>query len=191
MVSGVRVGLRWAGSALLWAGALAGVLGLALFVGVRSGYVQTLVVISGSMQPTYHVGDGLVSRRVPASAVRVGDVVSARNADGVLVTHRVVGVEDGPGDARTLTLRGDANSGDDPAPYVVERTYVPVVTVPHAKAFVDVVRRPTVGIPLVVAACALVGFALVPSGGPRRQDDVPGGGTDEKPAPTHRYDQAS
>jgi signal peptidase len=108
---------------------------------------------------------------VPASAVAVGDVVSARNGDGVLVTHRVVGVGDGPGDARTLTLRGDANSGDDPAPYVVERTYVPVVTVPHAKAFVDAVRRPTVGIPLVVAACALVGFALVPTG--RDPEDHP------------------
>ncbi|RXR25679.1 signal peptidase I [Oerskovia turbata] len=155
--------LKRVGDAFLTVAAAAGVLGLVLFLGIQTGNLQSLVVVSGSMIPTYEVGDGIVSRRVPASTLEVGDVVSVFTRDGVLVTHRVVQVEDGPGDARTLTLRGDNNPVDDPEPYVVEDALVPMVRIPGARDAVEVLRRPAVGIPIVVAACALVGFALMPS----------------------------
>lgn len=155
--------LKRIGDAFLTVAAIAGVLGLVLFVGIQTGNLQSLVVVSGSMIPTYEAGDGIVSRRVPAGALEVGDVVSVFTREGVLVTHRVVQVEDGPGAARTLTLRGDNNPVDDPEPYVVEDALVPMVRIPGARDAIEVLRRPTVGIPVVVAACALVGFALMPS----------------------------
>ncbi|MEK8226184.1 hypothetical protein NKG05_09095 [Oerskovia sp. M15] len=67
--------VRWlkrVGDAFLTVAAVAGVLGLVLFLGIQTGNLQTLVVISGSMVPTYEVGDAIVSRRVPASSVEVG-----------------------------------------------------------------------------------------------------------------------
>ena len=163
--------LKRVGDAFLTVAAVAGVLGLVLFLGIQTGNLQSLVVVSGSMIPTYEVGDGIVSRRVPARSLEVGDVVSVFTRDGVLVTHRIVQVEDGPGEARTLTLRGDNNPVDDPDPYVVEDALVPMVRIPGARDAVEVLRRPAVGIPIVVAACALVGFALMPSSKKRAAED--------------------
>lgn len=168
--------MRWlkrVGDAFLTVAAVAGVLGLVLFLGIQAGRLQSLVVVSGSMVPTYEVGDGIISRRVPASSLGVGDVVSVFTRDGVLVTHRVVGIDDGPAGAeRTLTLRGDNNPVDDPEPYVVADALVPMVRIPGARDAIEVLRRPTVGIPVVVAACALVGFALMPSGRKRASTDA-------------------
>jgi signal peptidase I len=170
--------VRWlkrVGDAFLTVAAVAGVLGLVLFLGIQAGWLQSLVVVSGSMVPTYEVGDGIISRRVPASSLGVGDVVSVFTRDGVLVTHRVVGIDDGPdGEERTLILRGDNNPVDDPEPYVVADALVPVVRIPGARDAIEVLRRPTVGIPVVVAACALVGFALMPSGKKRAEAEGPG-----------------
>ncbi len=163
--------LKRIGDAFLTLAAVAGVLGLVLFVGIQTGHLQSLVVVSGSMIPTYEVGDGIVARRVPASTLGVGDVVSVFTREGVLVTHRVVEIEDGPGGARTLTLRGDNNPVDDPEPYVVEDALVPMVRIPGARDAIEVLRRPAVGIPVVVAACALVGFALMPSSRKRPEQD--------------------
>lgn len=178
--------LKRIGDVFLTLAAVVGVLGLGLFVGIQTGHLQSLVVVSGSMIPTFEVGDGVVSRRVPASTLEVGDVVSVFTSDGVLVTHRVVGIEDGPGEARTLTLRGDNNPVDDPEPYVVEDALVPLVRVPGARDAIEVLRRPAVGIPLVVASCALVGFALMPSPARRPGQDGPGGGVVDDPGPAGR-----
>jgi signal peptidase I len=168
----LRRGLARVGDAFLTVAAIAGVLGLLLFLGIQTGRLQTLVVVSGSMIPTYEVGDAIVSRRVPASTLEVGDVVSVFTRDGVLVTHRIVGIDEGPdGPARTLTLRGDNNPVDDPEPYVVPDALVPMVRIPGVRDAIEVLRRPTVGIPVVVASCALVGFALMPSGKKRSEDD--------------------
>lgn len=88
--------------------------GVALLLGLRP-----VTVISGSMEPTLPVGSVLFTRTVPVEDVEVGDVVTVeRPRDLGLVTHRVVAVEDAD-QGRSLTLRGDANSVDDPQPYVV------------------------------------------------------------------------
>jgi signal peptidase I len=180
----LRRGLARIGDAFLTVAAIAGVLGLILFLGIQTGRLQTLVVVSGSMIPTYEVGDAIVSRRVPASGLEVGDVVSVFTRDGVLVTHRIVGVDEGPdGPARTLTLRGDNNPVDDPEPYVVADALVPMVRVPGARDAIEVLRRPSVGIPVVVASCALVAFALMPSG-KKRPEDEEGGGAVGSEGPT-------
>lgn len=180
--------VRWIkriGDAFLTVAAVAGVLGLLLFLGIQTGRLQTMVVISGSMVPTYEVGDAIVARRVPASSLEVGDVVSVFTRDGVLVTHRVVAIEGGPGDERTLTLRGDNNPVDDPEQYVVDDALVPLVRIPGARDAIETLRRPAVGIPVVVAACALVGFALMPSSKKRHEPghEPTSGGPAAGPAP--------
>ncbi|WP_354510876.1 signal peptidase I [Oerskovia enterophila] len=180
--------MRWLkriGDAFLTIAAVAGVLGLLLFLGIQTGRLQTMVVISGSMVPTYEVGDAIVARRVPASNLEVGDVVSVFTRDGVLVTHRVVAIEGGPGDERTLTLRGDNNPVDDPEQYVVDDALVPLVRIPGARDAIETLRRPAVGIPVVVAACALVGFALMPSSKKRQEPEhePTSGGPAAGPAP--------
>ena len=75
------------------------------------GFGTVLVVSSGSMAPVLKPGDAVLDRFVPAHRVGAGQVVTFFDQGrGVLVTHRVVSVED-IGDRRQFVTRGDANTG--------------------------------------------------------------------------------
>jgi len=162
--------LRVTADALLTVAAIVGVLGFALFVGVRLGAVQPLVVTSGSMRPTYETGDLVVSRTVDADTLETGDVATLRDAGGRLITHRVVAVlpaGSGQGSAAvSIQMKGDANAQADPQPYVVEQALVPVVRIPGMGPLIATVQRPVVAVPALVAVAALVAIAFVPSGTP-------------------------
>jgi signal peptidase I len=108
------VGLRIVGAAALWTigGVLFGVcmaVTLPFFLGIKS-----LTVLSGSMEPTIHVGDIVVVRQIAPLDARVGDVVTFRDPTDTdkLVTHRVrrVTVADGWVSFQT---KGDANTGTE------------------------------------------------------------------------------
>jgi signal peptidase len=95
-----------AGLALLAVGAYA--------VLLVQGY-KPVVVYSGSMEPTLHVGSLTFIRAVPATQVRTGDVLTFSDPyrPERLVTHRVVRIVERPGGAAYRT-KGDANPTRDP-----------------------------------------------------------------------------
>jgi signal peptidase len=78
------------------------------------GGLQLLAVMSGSMEPTINVGGIVGIRPVPASDLRAGDVITFGNqsAPDVLVTHRIVSIENRDGQS-FLTTKGDANDAVD------------------------------------------------------------------------------
>ena len=88
-------------------GFAAGVL-LALTVPLAVG-ARPLVVLSGSMEPTLAAGDVVVAKRIRPGDVRVGDVVTFRDPEGTLTTHRVRGVRRRGGRFWFVT-QGDANN---------------------------------------------------------------------------------
>ena len=86
------------------------------------GYAALLVagfrpvaVYSGSMRPTLGVGSLAVDRVVPASSVRVGDVITFNDPyiKGRLVTHRVAQIVQTKHGLAYRT-KGDANAARDP-----------------------------------------------------------------------------
>lgn len=91
---------------------------VALIAAVFFG-VTPLVFRSGSMAPAIRTGALALAQKVPASEIRVGDVVSAVNAQGTRVTHRVVAIESRGGGRYAMTMRGDANEAVDPTDYLV------------------------------------------------------------------------
>jgi len=164
-----RVARRGA-DALLTVAAVVGVLGFGLFVLVRLGVVQPLVVTSGSMRPTYEIGTLVVSRAVDATELAPGDIATLRSADDRLITHRVVSASAPTAEGVvTVVMRGDANDDEDPIPYVVTRALVPITSIPRVGPVVAVVQRPSVALPGLVAVVALVAIAFVPVG--RDSDD--------------------
>ncbi|HUR51533.1 MAG TPA: signal peptidase I [Mycobacteriales bacterium] len=110
---------------LLTVAALLGVVMAGVTIAAATTGLRPLVVRSGSMEPTIHTGAMVLVRTVPASAIRVGDVVAVDRPDRTRVTHRVVRVTH-RGTTAELVLKGDANTDPDPAP----------VTVAHAGRFV-------------------------------------------------------
>jgi signal peptidase I len=75
---------------------------------------KALTVLSGSMEPTLHVGSVAVIRPVEPTQLAVGDVVNFTDRDlstgqSRIVTHRIVEVQPGP----QFVTKGDANPTND------------------------------------------------------------------------------
>jgi signal peptidase len=73
---------------------------------------HSLAILSGSMEPTLHVGDLVVDQEERASDLRLGDIVTFRDPENPkrLLTHRVVRMRIRNGVAY-VTTKGDANTG--------------------------------------------------------------------------------
>jgi signal peptidase I len=74
--------------------------------------LQPMPVVGGSMAPTWHTGDLVITRTVAPQDVAVGDVIRYRSGND-FVLHRVVAIWDGGAQLQFMT-RGDANDADDP-----------------------------------------------------------------------------
>lgn len=143
-------------------GTVLALLGVATALGLSS-----VTFASGSMQPAIAEGSIAITRTVDPADLGVGDVASVVSTTGERVTHRVTSVEDLGDGATALTLRGDANPSDDPAPYVVDVADQVLAVVPGLGG-VDAV-------PLVLGAA--VGWVLVAGVLLRRRWDLGAGAT--------------
>lgn len=90
------------------------------------------VVISGSMEPEIATGSVILAKPTTTSSLKVGDVALLPRADGVLVTHRVIGNDpvEGSSDLRSIRMKGDANRVADADPYVQAEALKPLVIIP-------------------------------------------------------------
>ena len=114
---------------LLTVAALLGLLMTGVTVFAAQTGLRPLVVRSGSMEPTIKTGSMVLVRNIPASQIRVGDVVAVERPDHTRVTHRVVSVTHN-GITASLVLKGDANHDNDPEPVVVSHAGRFVMTAP-------------------------------------------------------------
>lgn len=77
-----------------------------------AGY-RPVVVLSGSMEPTYHVGSVIYYKEAPFADINVGDAITFKAGENSMVTHRVTAKSEMSG---TFTTKGDANETEDPNP---------------------------------------------------------------------------
>jgi signal peptidase I len=172
------VGARIVGTAALWAigGVLFGVcmaVTLPFFFGIKS-----LTVLSGSMEPTIHVGDIVVVRQIAALDARVGDVVTFRDPSNPdkLVTHRVreISIADGK---VAFETKGDANTSTERWKIANDGTIGLVMYRVPKLGYVLFYVHGTLGrLLLVVGPALLLGVYEIwriwrPGDGPARSDD--------------------
>ena len=84
-------------------------------VGVRLIGLEPYVVLSGSMEPTYHVGSLIYVKSVDYKELKVGDPITYMISQDTVVTHRIIEVlvdEEDPNTIRSFT-QGDANAVAD------------------------------------------------------------------------------
>jgi signal peptidase len=147
MVRGAR---RWASGAALGALLMTLATGILLALLYATGH-RTLIVRSGSMEPTIRPGDLIITELVEPAALRVGDIVTFRDSTrgNELVTHRVIQKE-GLGERVAFVTAGDANTGR-------ERWSV----APEGTAGRFVIRIPRVGYALAWVGLPAVRAALI------------------------------
>ncbi|MBR1384925.1 MAG: signal peptidase I [Ruminococcus sp.] len=78
--------------------------------------IKPYVVTTGSMEPAIPVSSiCFVDENIPLASIEVGEVISFRLGDDILVTHRVTAIDHGE-----YTTKGDANNTEDAAPVTSE-----------------------------------------------------------------------
>jgi signal peptidase len=86
-----------------------------LLVGLKFTGLQIYTVISGSMEPTYHVGSLIYVKKVDPSTLKIKDPITFELSDKTIATHRIVEIvtdETNPNVYKFRT-KGDANKDVD------------------------------------------------------------------------------
>lgn len=168
MTTSGRAG-RALGQALLNVAALGGLVCIVLVILAFFFNITLIMFKTGSMSPTIPAGSLAVVREIPASDIRVGDVLTVNREGKLPVTHRVTSIS-GSGDARTITMKGDANDAEDPSPYTVTEARRVLLSVPELAKVVVWFSNPIVLGSITLAASVLVTWAFWP----RASKDAPG-----------------
>ena len=116
-----------------------------LLVGARLVGLQVFTVLSGSMEPTYHTGSLIYVKKVDATKLSEGTVITFMLDEDTIATHRIVGVvpdEEDPSVIRYRT-KGDANDSEDGG-LVHYRNVIgtPVFSIPKLGYFANFIQHP-------------------------------------------------
>ena len=114
-------------------------------VGVRLAGIRTFTVLSGSMEPTYHVGSLIYVKKVDPTTIRPGQVITFMLDENTVATHRVVEVVPDEDDPSTLRFRtkGDANDAEDGGLVHYKNVIgTPVFTIPYLGYVADYIQHP-------------------------------------------------
>lgn len=86
-----------------------------LLAGARFVGMQVFTVLSGSMEPVYHVGSLIYVKEVDPYELEAGDVITYMLSEDTVSTHRIVGVVPDEEDPAVIRFRtkGDANDAED------------------------------------------------------------------------------
>ena len=125
-----------------------------LLVGARLFGLQVYAVLSGSMEPTYHVGSIMYVKSVDPGEIEVGDPITfVMNEELTVATHRVVRIDT---ENRAFYTKGDANNDPDAAPVNFNNLLgKPVLTIPYLGYVSSFVQSPP-GIYIAVGVGALL-----------------------------------
>lgn len=129
-----------------------------LLVGARLIGLQVFTVLSGSMEPAYHVGSVIYVKSVDYTELKSGDVITFMLDESTVATHRIVEPVPDEEDPTVIRFRtkGDANEVED-ARLVHYKNVIgtPVFTVPYMGYVANYIQNPP-GTYVAICAGALL-----------------------------------
>lgn len=137
--------------------ALAVLLAVAL-VGVRLIGFQVFTVLSGSMEPTYHVGSMIYVKKADYTELQSGDVITFMLDEDTIATHRIVEVVPDETDSSVLRFRtkGDANEAVDGSLVHYKNVVgTPVFSIPKLGYLANYIQNPP-GMYVAISAGAVL-----------------------------------
>lgn len=117
---------------------------------------RLFTVVSGSMEPSYEIGDVLIAKEKEASKIEIGDTISYLGSIGqfsdIVITHRVIDIDVKDGKYYFHT-KGDANLIEDPLVVSEDKLYGVVI---HKASLLSNVYR------LVATQTGMFIFVVIP-----------------------------
>ena len=133
-----------------------------------------IIVLSGSMEPTYHVGSIIYYHPVKSEAeLKKGDVITYKISDDTLVTHRIHEIADGK-----YETQGDANETPD----VLKISYnqivgkVSKISIPYIGYYVDFIHSNVI----IIIAIILILILEMIFGGTKVEEKIINEPSEEK-----------
>lgn len=161
-------------------------------VGVRLVGFQVFSVLSGSMEPTYHVGSLIYVKDVDYKELQPGDVITFLLDEDTVATHRIVEIVPDENEPETLRYRtkGDANDAEDGS-LVHYKNVIgsPVFTIPKLGYFADYIQHPPGTYVAISAGAVLLLLVFLPdlfSSNDKDKDEKKGRRHEGKYSPKHR-----
>ena len=124
------------------------------------------IIVSQSMTPVIRVNDAIITKRVDATDIKVGDVVTylSENPEypGIMITHRVIEKNQVNGEYYFVT-KGDYNNIADPLTVKESQIYGKVVMRIPKIGFIQVMLSNYIGwiAIIVVPALAIISYDIV------------------------------
>lgn len=116
-----------------------------LMAGARVVGLRVFTVLSGSMEPTYHVGALIYVKSVDYTELEAGDVITFMLDENTVATHRITEVvpdEDDP-DVLRFRTKGDANDSEDAGLVHYKNVMgTPVFTIPCLGYVANYIQNP-------------------------------------------------
>lgn len=129
-----------------------------LLAGARLLGMQVFTVLSGSMEPNYHVGSIIYVKEVDPAELKVGDAISFMLSENTVATHRIVEVVPDGDDPTVIRFRtkGDNNTIEDSSLVHCNNVLGKVVgTIPYLGYVSDFVQHPP-GTYITMGAAAIL-----------------------------------
>ena len=134
-------------------------------VGVRLVGFRVFSVLSGSMEPTYHVGSLIYVKSADPKDIKVGDPITfVLNESLTVATHRVVEINTGEDGMLRFKTKGDANETADGGEGVHEKNLIgrPVFTIPYLGYLAGYIQAPPGRYIAIAAAVLLLALFFLP-----------------------------
>lgn len=147
-----------------------------LLAGVRLVGIHPYTVLSGSMEPEYHVGSIIYVVDVDPHELKVNDPVTYMLSDSIVVTHRIIEIvpavdengapiiNDRTGEqAIRFVTKGDANNSADGS-LLHENNVIgkPIFSIPYLGYVADYIQNPPGTYIAIVMACLLLLATFLP-----------------------------
>lgn len=134
-------------------------------VGMRLFGFQAFSVLSGSMEPNYHVGSLIYVKEVDYHELKSGDVITFMLDEDLVATHRIVDVfpdQDDPSVLRYQT-KGDANEAADGTLVHYKNVIgTPVFTIPYLGYVADFIQKPPGTYAAIAIGAVLLALMFLP-----------------------------
>lgn len=146
-----------------------------LLVGMRVVGFEVFTVLSGSMEPAYHVGSLIYVKETDPRDLQPGDAITFMANETTVVTHRIAGVVPDEADPNVLWFRtkGDANNSEDAA-LVHYRNVIgkAVFSIPYLGYVSSYIQNPPGLYVALGCGAVLLVIAFLPAGKKKEQDPI-------------------
>ena len=136
-----------------------------LLVGARVVGLQVFVVLSGSMEPTYHTGSLIYVKKVDPYTIQEGQPITFMMNETTVATHRVVSIVPDEEDPTVLRFRtkGDANDVEDGGLVHYKNVIgTPVFSIPYLGYVADYIQHPPGRYVAISAGAVLLLLVFLP-----------------------------